>query len=271
MPGFIPGVAQADTRRRYSDRVWRGCDVVEINNQKKGIVVEDDFDTFYPTASKYVISGTSATAAPIQTVPGGVVQLACTNSANGEAYLGGGIKLGAWGSIITNTPNALWYETRVKVSDITNGVYAFGLAKPSDVAAAMIADTTLVPATTVSAVGFRTLVASPSRLDIFYMDDAAATVYVTGAATLVADTYVKLGIRFNGTYGGTPNMIQFFVNGTEVANTAGTFGVLSSATNFPDSIPLTHFWAAKTNASAALTVSIDYFRGANIIDDTTYG
>jgi len=271
MPDQIVGFAQQDTRRRYSDRVWKGALITEMNNEKRGIVVEDDFDTFYPTASKYVISGTSATCVPIQTVPGGVVQLACTNSANGEAYLGGGIKLGAWGSIITGTPNALWWETRVKVSDITNGVYAFGLAKPSDVAAGMIADTTLVPATTVSAVGFRTLVATPSRLDIFYMDDAAATVYATGAATLVADTYVKLGIRFDGTYGGAANYVHFFVNGVEVATSAGVNGVLSSATNFPDSIPLTHFWAAKTNASAALTMSIDWHRGANLIDDSTYG
>lgn len=271
MPDLNVGFMQSDTTRRASTAVWKGCPLQAIRDREKsGIIIDDDFDSFYPTASRYVISGTSATCAPVLAQAGGEVLLSCTNSANGEAYLGDAIKLGSFGQIITNSPNQLWYETRIKTNDIASGVIFAGLAKSSDVAAAMWADTTLVPATTVSAVGFRTLVATPSRLDIFYMDDAAAVVYATGAATLVASTYVKLGIRFDAQFG--KNLVHFYVNGVEIAaDTTGALGVASSATTFPDSIGLTPFWGCKTAASAAIGLTIDWKFGAMVIDDTTFG
>lgn len=273
MPELQTNFLQPDTNRNYSASVWKGCKLDAfrdgIGPGNSAVIVEDDFDSTYPTASRYKLSGTSATIALDGTAVGGELKLACTGSANGEAYLANGIGVGSWSQILSASVDEVWWETRVKVSDITNGVYATGLSKPGDVAAAMLADTTLVFATTVSALGFRTLVGTPSRLDVFYMDDATATVYVTGVATLVAGTYVKLGIRFGGTADG--NLIRFYVNGTEVANTAGTMGVLATATNFPDSIPLTDFWACKSNASAALTMTIDRYRGVMRINDATYG
>jgi hypothetical protein len=274
MPELQVRVRQSDTTRRSSAAVWSECPLDAIRNRvASGILVDDDFDTFYATANRYVISGTSATCAPVLAQAGGEVKLSCTNSANGEAYLGGAIKLGSFGQIISGSVDPLWFETRVKTDDITNGVVFCGLAKSTDVAAAMWADTTLVPATTVSAVGFRTLVATPSRLDCFYMDDAAAVVYATGAATLVAGTYVKLGIRFDGTVIGTKsNLVHFFVNGVEVAQaTTNALGVAASATTFPDGIGLTPFWGTKTNASAAIGMTIDWYQAAMLINDSTFG
>lgn len=268
------GYMQPDTTRRASASVWKNCPLLAIRNRtKSGIIIEDDFDSFYPTASRYVISGTSATVAPVLAQTGGEVVITCTGSANGEAYLGDAIKLGSFAQIISNSPNPLWYETRIKTNDITNGVIFAGLAKSSDVAAGAWVDTTLVPATTVSALGFRTLVATPSRLDVFYMDDATAIVYATGAATLVAGTYVKLGIRFDGNaIGGGKNLCHFFVNGAEIAQvTTGNMGVAATATTFPDSIGLSPFWGCKTNASAAIAVTLDWKFGAHIIEDTTFG
>ena len=270
MPELQTRFMQSDTSRAFSASVWKNCPLDAIRDgSRSGIIEQDDFDSITPTATKYKLSGTSATITLVGTTPGGEVGLACTNSANGEAYLANGIAVGSWGMIISQSVDELWWEARVKVDDITNGVFACGLAKPADIAAAMLADTTLVFATTVSALGFRTLVGTPSTLGIFYMDDAAASVYVASAATLVAGTYVKLGIRFGGKADG--NLIRFYVNGVEKANTAGTMGVLATATNFPDSIGLTDFFACKTNASAALTMTIDRYRGAMTIDDTTYG
>lgn len=267
-------IMQSDTGRRASASVFQQCPMQAIRNRtKSGIIIDDDFDSFYPTASRYVISGTSATVAPVLAQTGGEVVITCTNSANGEAYLGDGIKLGSFAEIISNSPNPLWYETRIKTNDITNGVIFAGLAKSTDVAAAMWADTTLVPATTVSAVGFRTLLATPSRLDCFYMDDAAAVVYATGAATLVAGTYVKLGIRFDGNaINGGKNLIHFFVNGVEIAQiTTGNMGVAATATTFPDSIGLSPFWGCKTNASASIAVTLDWKYGVHVIEDSTFG
>lgn len=271
MPDLEVGFMQADTSRRKSAALWKGCPLQAIRDREKsGIIIDDDFDSFFPTASKYVISGASATAAPVLAQCGGEVVLTCNAAGNGEAYLGDAIKLGAFGQVITNSPNQLWYETRVKVSDIVNGVVFAGLARSTDIAAAAWADTTLVPATTLKAFGFRTLLATPARLDVFYMNAAAATVYATGAATLVVGTYVKLGIRFDAQFG--KNLVHFYVNGVEIAqDTTGALGIACNATNFPNGIGLTPFWGTKSNASAAIAMTIDWKFGAMVIDDTTFG
>jgi len=271
MPELQKGFIQADTNRNYSVANWVGCKLDAyrdgIGPGNSAIITEDDFDSFFPTASKYNIVGTSATCVPILTTPAGVINLACTNSQNGEAYLVGGIALGAAGSIISASPNGLWFETRVKVSDITNGAYFIGLARASDVAAGFMANSTEAMVSTAKYIGFKTAQATPSKLDIVYADAAAATVYATAAATLLTTTWVKVGFLYNP----LDNKCHFFVNGTEIAqDTTNALGVAVTATNFPDSVPMHVAYGAKTNASAALTLSIDRYRIVNRIADTTF-
>lgn len=273
MPELQTRFMQSDASRAYSASVWQSCALDAIRDgSQSGIIVEDDFDSFTPTASRYNIVGASATCVPILTEPGGVVNLACTNSQNGEAYLVGGLALGAWGSIISNSIDMLWYETRVKVSDITNGGYFFGLARASDVAAGFMANSTEAMVTTAKYIGFKTAQATPSKLDVIYANAAAQSTYATAAATLVASTYVKLGIRFDGSYNGAKNYIHFYVNGVEVGqDTTNTLGLSAGASNVPISTPMHVVWGAKTNASAALTVGLDRYRGVMKIDDATFG
>ncbi len=275
MPELQSNFLQGSTDRAYSPSVWQECRLDALRDGigpgNSAVIVEDDFDSFTATANRYNIVGTSATVVPILTTPVGVINLACTNSQNGEGYLVGGIALGACCSIISNTPNQLWFETRVKVSDITNGAYFFGLARASDVAAGFMANSTEAMVTTAKYIGFKTAQATPSKLDIVYGDAAAATVYATAAATLTTTAWVKLGIRFDGIYKSGANKCHFYVDGTQIAqDTTNALGVAVTATNFPDSVPMHVVWGAKTNASAALTVSIDRFRCVNAIADTTF-
>lgn len=272
MPELVERFMQADTNRKTSASVWKGCPLQAIRDEKKGIISEDDFDSFFGTGNRYNIVGTNASIVPILTAPGGQLNIVCTNSQNGEAYLVDGIALGAWGSIIQNTPNGLWWEARFKVNDITNGAYFIGLARASDVAAGFMANSTEAMVATAKYIGFKTAQATPSKLDIVYADAAAATVYATAAATLATGTFVKVGIRFDGNNGGKANFVHFYVNGTEIAqDTTGTLGVSAGASNFPDGVPFTNAFGSKTNASASLTLTLDWFRGANVIEDTTYG
>lgn len=272
MPELSTRVMQPDTRRNWSASVWQNCKLDAIRDNGFGVINEDDFCSFQPTASRYNIVGSSATCVPILTVPGGVVNLACTNSQNGEAYLVDGIALGATTSIISLSTNQVWYETRVKVSDITNGAYFIGLARASDVAAGFMANSTEAMVSTAKYVGFKTAQATPSYLDIVYGNAAAATVYATRAATLTTSAWVKLGIYFEGNAGTGKNRVHFYVDGTEIAqDTTGNLGVAASASNFPTSVPFAPCWGAKTNASAALTLSIDRYRFAGEIEDSTYG
>lgn len=272
MPELQTGFMQADTGRNYSVANWVGCKLDAwrdgIGPGNSAIIAEDDFDTFTATANRYNIVGTSATCVPILTEPGGVVNLACTNSQNGEAYLVGGIALGAVGSIISASTNGFWWETRFKVNDITNGAHFIGLARASDVAAGFMANSTEAMVTTAKYIGFKTAQATPSKLDIIYADAAAATVYATAAATLVTTGYNKVGILFNP----GDNKCHFFVNGTEIGqDTTLAMGVAVTAANFPDSVPFHVAYGEKTNASAALTMSIDRYRVVNRINDATYG
>jgi hypothetical protein len=95
-------------------------------------------------------------------------------------------------------------------------------------------------------------------------------VYATAAATLVAATYVKVGIRYTNDPAG--NLIHFYVNGVEVAqDTTSALGIAPNATNVPASVPFHVVFGAKTNASAALTMGIDKWRLVGEINDGTYG
>lgn len=279
MPDFdAVGFMQADTTRKPSDAVWKGCVWKEIppyGFNRSGVALFDDFTTATAALtnaaiSNYKVVGTTGVAALTSASDGGLVQLQPGAVANQETYLVWGSALGSVGEILNATMNQMWFECRVKLNDIVNNGFFFGLARPADVASGFLVNTTTVLASTVKAVGFNVANATPANIDIVYANAAAPTIYKANAKTATTSAFVKLGFRFGGH--ADNNLIRFYVDGTEVANTAGTKGVGATATNFPNSTQLTPVFAAKNVGGAGGNAcSIDWWRMALIIEDATQG
>lgn len=124
----------------------------------------------------------------------------------------------------------LWYETRIKVSDPTlvNMMMSLG-----------ITDTT--PLSTSSSIGFK--LASGSAALSCHSTASSSTTTTSSIATLSANTYVKLGLHWDG-----KNRIQYFVNGSQVAE---------HTTNIP-SVNLAVTCYIENGSAVAQSLIIDY-------------
>jgi hypothetical protein len=275
------GAIGLDTLRGASGNLWKNCPLLELimpgGMGRSGILIGDDFTTATAALtnaalSQYKVVGTTGVAALVSTTDGGNIQLQPGASANQETYLTWGQTTGSIGQILSNTVNALWFECRVKINNIVDGGYFFGLAKPGDVASGFLVNSTTVLASTVNAVGFNVANGTPANVDIVYTKAAAPTTYKANAVTATTSAFIKLGFRFNAlNWGGQRNAIQFFVNGVEILSTAGVNGVAANATNFPSSVQLTPVFCAKNVTGTANTCNIDWWRCALIIEDPTQG
>lgn len=101
-------------------------------------------------------------------------------------------------------------------------------------------------------VGFRALSSDGDGMDAVYVDNAEV-VYGEAATysdlVLTADTWIKLGLFFDGTY------CHYFANGAKLGS-----GVLPSATNFPVGEPLKPFFGGRLDGSdAANHIDMDWW------------
>jgi hypothetical protein len=269
------GVNQLDTRRNPSDAIWNSCPWLEIfagdSAVASGCQFFDDFLFEYNTGANaqvpgYKVVGTNGTAALLATDDGGVMQMATSTSAANESYLCFGSAVGSHAQFKKDTRNQMWFETRFRVQDITNASgYFLGLTRPSDMASAFLTSTSFVRASA-DYVGLANLAATPTKMDIVYNTASTETVYVAGATTLVVNTWVKFGWHYFGSTQG--NKVRFYINGQEVANTAGTLGVAVTAANFPNAVQMAAMFAAKeAGGSVATKLEVDWWRFAQTIDD----
>jgi hypothetical protein len=131
----------------------------------------------------------------------------------------------------------------------------------------MLTDDTGVPRTTNgSFIGFRAVTADPDGMDAVYATASTALTvhqeaadstakYVPGSSTvylqnLIADTYVKFGLYFDGT------KMYWYVNGVRVNDA----GVAYNATNFPDGVNMHVVWGVKTGEAVAKAMTIDWYK-----------
>lgn len=277
---IFPSLTTGSTTRGPSPSIWKLCPWLELppyGFNRDGITEFDDFGTATAALtnaalSKYKVVGTTGTGVLQATDDGGVISMATGGTANNESMLVYGQTTGGLGQIISSSVNSIWFETRVRFSQIASGGYFIGLVKPADAASGLMVNATnVIASSSVNCVGFNVANATPTKLDIVYTSNAAPTTYKAAAQTLVANTWYKLGIRFNSIKHSQPNIVQFFINGLRVLSTASVDGVAASASNFPDSIMLTPIWAAKTIDTTNVNVHVDWWRYAQIIEDSTYG
>ena len=140
-----------------------------------------------------------------------------------------------------------WFETRVKFNAITAQASYIGLMDANSPAGSLLPDA----GTGVSGknhIGFEVLEASPASIGAVYDTAAGTTTCLAGVQTIVADTWYKLGIKYDGSY------VRYFVDSVEVCKVA------ISATNVPDGVYLAPIWALKAHEAVDKNLSIDWWK-----------
>lgn len=130
-------------------------------------------------------------------------------SSDGTEDYGNNVQLGGSGdgetlgeSWLPATGKNLWFETRVKTSDVTQHDFFVGLS---------IQDTAIIATPGADLIGFRKD-DGDALLDATSASTASGATSSVGLATLVNDTYVTLGFKVT-----TLDKIEFYVNGILVA------------------------------------------------------
>jgi hypothetical protein len=156
----------------------------------------------------------------------------------------------------------LVFEARIKRLNIT-GTYGFFVGLIESVAFTntvpiVAAPSAAIPLSDNNLVGFNNLESTPSVIDTVYKANTVTLVTVqTGGITLVADTFVKLGMTFNR---GGDNILRFYKDGIELGSTKAIPS--AAGTDFPNDVRLGAVLATLNGATAALSVTPDWVRVA---------
>ena len=257
-----PGVG--DTRAVPSQGLWTQVDA-ELETPGLWMHHWTDFDdTPYATESLptaddpfnglRIFTDTGGTFTAVDAEGG--VRLLSSNDDNE----GASVSRGMYPFKIIQNAGELVFETRLKMStiaDTTIGVFA-GLIEN-------VAPTAIVPITAAGVlsannlVGFHRLEGDGDKFDTYYKADNVTAVAVQAdAVTLVADTYIKLGMTFNR---GGDNILRYYSDGLELTNSK--FIPSAAGTDFPNDVRLGWIVAVLNGAgSSPGTVSLDWVRCA---------
>lgn len=255
----------ADTARNPSQSLWGDCPVLEIiEGSRAGWHFFDDFLAFPNAATntseanlgvyKYFTSD-GADIADSDEV-GGVVDFSSDGDNEGASLAT--VQLPYQIDLSTGD---FWFEARIKSSTITDTKHGFfvGLLDSATLsatvpiaAAGTLADENFV--------GFHRLEGDGDKLDTVYKADGVTQVTVaTDAITLVADTYVKVGMRYNA----RTEKLTFYKDGVPLTDTK----TIPSAdgTDFPNDVRMGLCFAL-LNATATTpgSSSMDWWKAAQL-------
>lgn len=266
----------ADTSRGPSQSLWKGCPWVDmVQDPGMGITIWDDFChgglITSPSTEAALVglpysgfgsSGGTITYADLQ---GGAIVL--TEATTNEANM---LRTKTCPFQISSNKGAFWFEARVKVSSITNIGMILGLwdDTTTTVDIPLSAADPPIMATTGNFVGFRMPEGAGVVNSVYDADDSGQTtdaevVVQSTIATLVADTFVKLGMRFDPNDSVAANTLSFWVNG--VRQTSGKVVPNATGTDFPADVRLGLLFGQKLVSTAAGVSTMDWWRAAQII------
>jgi len=268
-----------DTTRGPSPVIWADCPWSEIFNQvgqgQGGYQFFDDFlhGGITPTittaidltgGSGYSAFGSAGATMTYDDVAGGAIVL--TEATADESLT---LYTENHPYRISQDAGKLWFEARIKCSGIVTNANSFfvGLmdtTTPTDAvpltATGALADMNLV--------GFHAPEANTSAFDASYKADGVTAVEVNSdIGTLVADTYVKLGMVYDPTPSttGTKAQLVFYVDGAKQASVATIPD--ATGTDFPADIGLGLGIALAVGAGAETdTLTMDWWRVAQLVD-----
>lgn len=235
MGGSGTNFAQAGLVTRPSPSIWADCPNRELIDLSHGFFLHDDFlggiNTGAAGAGTLIVPGINvdadagATSVYINGRVGGFLDIITDNDDN-DAWSSYSEPLGP---ITRRSGKKFWFEIAVELGDVTmdGGIYVGltdELTGSPTLARDVIADGAASLATQ-SLIGFQVLTDNPDAVDIVYRKGSGTVVEVASdvtnstalalanRASLVNDTAVKLGLRFDGR-----DTLRFYVNGVQVAS-----------------------------------------------------
>jgi hypothetical protein len=268
--------SSADTARGPSPALWGDCPWLEIEAQvaqgRGGYSFFDDFLVGGISGNVgaiaeyqgYNIFGSAGSTITYDDVAGGAIILtedtaddSCTITSEQHPFS------------ITANAGKFWAEARVKVGDIvtTANSFLWGLmdtTPPTD-AIPLTADGVTAD---INYVGFMQPEGDTTTYNASYKADGGSIteVEVNGAVgALVADTYVKLGMKFDPSSAmtGTANQMRFFIDGVPLA-TDKTIPD-NTGTDFPADIRMGPVISMAVGAGTATdTLTMDWWRYAQL-------
>jgi hypothetical protein len=258
------GQLTEDTTRLWCSSIWGDCPVEAIRaGDENGILVFDDFE-FGPIvaagaeAATGLYKGFASTGGSVAAGDewGGTLVLSSDGDNEGASF---GMR--NFPFQISRSHGKFWFECRIKTSTITDtkhGIFV-GLIDNSTLSATVpiAADGTLADE---NFVGFHRLEGDGDYFDTVYKADGVTQVSVgADAIQIAADTYVKLGMKFDP----RTNKLTFYKNGV----IAGATKTIPSAagTDFPNDVRL-GLVIAVLNATGTTPgeTEIDWWRCAQV-------
>jgi hypothetical protein len=270
------------TETKPSPAIWGDCPWLQIlSGEQAGICFHDDFVNFCSQVTTEdhvgyhsVLDATTHTIKPTNVVGGEAAFFGSTDNEESVMKLGT-LSQGAPFVIPDDSSDAtlgkkLWFEARVKRSVITDdkGGFFVGLAEEDACATNFIADAGN-DFGDFSILGFWMLEADGDSIDIVTQKTGAPFDTIKdGAATLVADTYIKVGFVYD------PNVeaakrITFYVDGVDVGtyvgeNSGDATVYLGDTTNFPGDVQMTLLASEKNAHDDDITFTMDWWRVAQL-------
>lgn len=255
--------------RTTSGGAWADWPAEMIADPGLGCYVCDDFiNTNMTPGDKYEITATDTVAsswALLTDEVGGVLQLDTQATDNQGVTLAANNDAAGFVKIVERSNQRVWFEVIVKINQIASGSFMCGLVNEGEGAADIMADdqsdTAILDTSEPDFVGFITAGdSSPAGLDAAYMSQGTTgghIIHQADAHTWVADTYVRLGLYFDGR-----SAVRYYVNGAQVGTDLDP-----STTEFPDGEELTFLISVKAGAAAtAKQAEMDFWRAAMSYD-----
>jgi hypothetical protein len=223
------------------------------------------YETNSTSIVNLALTPTPASVAP--TSYGAIVLTPTTTDGDTVALQYGGSVTAPYGcfpfNVIPSMSGDLVFEARLKLSAITaaRGNWFIGLAGAAGVAPIA----TAVPitssdafVTTLSLLGFGQLTAQSSLTSLFYERASGTVAEKTSVATLVADTYIKLGFRWDS----ATQTLTPWVDGSPVASKLLDTSV-TGATPWPNDY-MTPIVVVEEIGTAARTLTLDWWACAQL-------
>lgn len=253
-----------DTKTGPSPSVWGNCPVADfLERPDTGLYQFDDFDrspiltTPTITTQANYGNGYKAFGSSGGTIVPGTGQygdIVLTETDDNEAVILADINLPFK---IIRGGGDVWFECRLKTNTITDarhGIFVGFVEQQTLAAIIPIVDAgTLADA---NFVGFHRLEGDGDKVDCIYKANGVTEVTVQAdAATLVADTYIKLGMRYKD----ANSTLYFYVDGAQVASVVV---IAAAGTDFPNDVTMGKCLAVKCASADDAIVTMDWWGAA---------
>jgi len=214
---------------------WSDCPCVEVDPSVSAYEIFDDFvySSVGDVTSKWMKdadTGTATLGSAATYGLGGIMVMDTTAAKNkyvGLKVMDADAKNGGF-KITKSSGKKLWFAAKVKLTSLADEILYVGLidgattkCAADDTGAENLAD----------GVYFRTLTATPTKLDYCVANTAGGETATSDVATLVASTWTTIGFKFDGA-----NTIQAWLNGVALHDVH-----MADETDFPTAVALTPY------------------------------